>query len=81
MYSLNITFFKLVSSAELFYSFAGNSKKHIAALKKAVDMNCQGEPSLYNSLNLAMQTLKLVCKWGFVFSLFSIIRIMLIVNF
>uniref|UniRef100_A0A663N7U2 General transcription factor IIH subunit n=1 Tax=Athene cunicularia TaxID=194338 RepID=A0A663N7U2_ATHCN len=35
-----------------------NSKKHITALKKAVDMNCSGEPSLYNSLNLAMQTLK-----------------------
>nr|XP_013797060.1 PREDICTED: general transcription factor IIH subunit 2-like [Apteryx mantelli mantelli]XP_013815768.1 PREDICTED: general transcription factor IIH subunit 2-like [Apteryx mantelli mantelli] len=37
---------------------SGNSKKHITALKKAVGMNCHGEPSLYNSLNLAMQTLK-----------------------
>lgn len=60
--SLNISVPYLVVSVELvaFYSITGNSKKHIAALKKAVDMNCSGEPSLYNSLNLAMQTLKLV---------------------
>lgn len=38
----------------------GNPKKHISALKKAVDTPCAGEPSLYNSLNLAMQTLKYV---------------------
>uniref|UniRef100_A0A8C9F4B9 VWFA domain-containing protein n=1 Tax=Pavo cristatus TaxID=9049 RepID=A0A8C9F4B9_PAVCR len=44
--------------AEKMTELSGNPKKHIAALKKAVDMNCQGEPSLYNSLNLAMQTLK-----------------------
>uniref|UniRef100_A0A8C2T0Q2 General transcription factor IIH subunit 2 n=1 Tax=Coturnix japonica TaxID=93934 RepID=A0A8C2T0Q2_COTJA len=49
---------QVIISAEVFYLFAGNPKKHIVALKKAVDMNCQGEPSLYNSLNLAMQTLK-----------------------
>ncbi|NXC22221.1 TF2H2 factor, partial [Corythaeola cristata] len=41
-----------------FFPLTGNSKKHMTALKKAVDMNCSGEPSLYNSLNLAMQTLK-----------------------
>ncbi|XP_074851507.1 general transcription factor IIH subunit 2 isoform X4 [Carettochelys insculpta] len=35
-----------------------NPRKHITALKKAVDLTCHGEPSLYNSLNLAMQTLK-----------------------
>lgn len=36
----------------------GNPKKHITALKKAVDSACVGEPSLYNALNLAVQTLK-----------------------
>lgn len=41
-----------------FISPLGNPKKHIAALKKAVDTLCVGEPSLYNSLNLAIQTLK-----------------------
>uniref|UniRef100_A0A8C6ZVL0 General transcription factor IIH subunit 2 n=1 Tax=Nothoprocta perdicaria TaxID=30464 RepID=A0A8C6ZVL0_NOTPE len=46
--------------AEKMTELSGNSKKHVAALKKAVDMNCHGEPSLYNSLNLAMQTLKLL---------------------
>uniref|UniRef100_A0A670IXJ2 General transcription factor IIH subunit n=1 Tax=Podarcis muralis TaxID=64176 RepID=A0A670IXJ2_PODMU len=35
-----------------------NPRKHTAALKKAVDMSCLGEPSLYNALNLAAQTLK-----------------------
>uniref|UniRef100_A0A4W6FPH7 General transcription factor IIH subunit n=1 Tax=Lates calcarifer TaxID=8187 RepID=A0A4W6FPH7_LATCA len=35
-----------------------NPKKHIAALKKAVDTVCVGEPSLYNSLNQALQSLK-----------------------
>ncbi|XP_043094141.1 general transcription factor IIH subunit 2 isoform X2 [Puntigrus tetrazona] len=44
--------------AEKLTDLAGNPKKHIAALKKAVDATCVGEPSLYNSLNLAMQTLK-----------------------
>ncbi|XP_050769014.1 general transcription factor IIH subunit 2 isoform X5 [Gymnogyps californianus] len=44
--------------AEKMTELSGNTKKHITALKKAVDMNCSGEPSLYNSLNLAMQTLK-----------------------
>uniref|UniRef100_A0A671VHI3 General transcription factor IIH, polypeptide 2 n=1 Tax=Sparus aurata TaxID=8175 RepID=A0A671VHI3_SPAAU len=44
--------------AEKLTDLAGNPKKHIAALKKAVDTLCVGEPSLYNSLNLAIQTLK-----------------------
>ncbi|XP_014882440.1 general transcription factor IIH subunit 2-like [Poecilia latipinna] len=44
--------------AEKLTELAGNPKKHIAALKKAVDSSCVGEPSLYNSLSLAIQTLK-----------------------
>ncbi|XP_054880802.1 general transcription factor IIH subunit 2-like isoform X2 [Poeciliopsis prolifica] len=44
--------------AEKLTELAGNPKKHIAALKKAVDSSCIGEPSLYNSLSLAIQTLK-----------------------
>lgn len=44
----------------LSFSPAGNPKKHSAALKKAVDIACVGEPSLYNCLSLAAQTLRLV---------------------
>ncbi|XP_061324706.1 general transcription factor IIH subunit 2 isoform X2 [Pezoporus flaviventris] len=44
--------------AEKMTELSGNTKKHLTTLKKAVDMNCSGEPSLYNALNLAMQTLK-----------------------
>ncbi|KAK1892570.1 General transcription factor IIH subunit 2 [Dissostichus eleginoides] len=44
--------------AEKLTDLAGNPKNHIVALKKAVDTLCVGEPSLYNSLNLAIQTLK-----------------------
>ncbi|MCJ8746638.1 hypothetical protein PDJAM_G00144160 [Pangasius djambal] len=44
--------------AEILTDLAGNPKKHIAALKKAVDSGCVGEPSLYNALSIAMQTLK-----------------------
>ncbi|XP_034027138.1 general transcription factor IIH subunit 2 [Thalassophryne amazonica] len=44
--------------AERLTDLAGNPKKHIAAVKKAVDTICVGEPSLYNSLSLAAQTLK-----------------------
>uniref|UniRef100_A0A8C2W792 General transcription factor IIH subunit n=1 Tax=Cyclopterus lumpus TaxID=8103 RepID=A0A8C2W792_CYCLU len=44
--------------AEKLTDLAGNPKKHIVALKKAVDTVCLGEPSLYNSLHLAIQTLK-----------------------
>jgi len=46
------------SSVQIILLLLGNPKKHIAALKKAVDSTCVGEPSLYNSLNVAMQTLK-----------------------
>lgn len=44
--------------AEKLTELSGNPRKHVTALKKAVDQTCHGEPSLYNSLNLAMQTLK-----------------------
>ncbi|KAM9446851.1 general transcription factor IIH subunit 2 [Clarias gariepinus] len=44
--------------AEKLTDLAGNPKKHVTALKKAVDAGCVGEPSLYNALNMAMQTLK-----------------------
>ncbi|XP_010765673.1 general transcription factor IIH subunit 2 [Notothenia coriiceps] len=44
--------------AEKLTDLAGNPKNHIVALKKAVATLCVGEPSLYNSLNLAIQTLK-----------------------
>ncbi|XP_063819964.1 general transcription factor IIH subunit 2 [Pseudophryne corroboree] len=44
--------------AEKLTELAGNPRQHITALKKAVDITCNGEPSLYNSLNLALQTLK-----------------------
>ncbi|KAJ8414863.1 hypothetical protein AAFF_G00023860 [Aldrovandia affinis] len=44
--------------AEKLTDLAGNLKKHVAALKKCVDSTCIGEPSLYNALNMAMQTLK-----------------------
>ncbi|XP_061881169.1 general transcription factor IIH subunit 2 [Entelurus aequoreus] len=44
--------------AEKLTDLAGNPKKHILALKKAVDTVCGGEPSLFNSLSLALQTLK-----------------------
>ncbi|XP_056313779.1 general transcription factor IIH subunit 2 [Danio aesculapii] len=44
--------------AEKLTDLAGNPKKHITALKKAVDSTCVGEPSLYNSLNMALQNLK-----------------------
>uniref|UniRef100_UPI00398E8B76 general transcription factor IIH subunit 2 n=1 Tax=Pristiophorus japonicus TaxID=55135 RepID=UPI00398E8B76 len=44
--------------AEKLTELAGNPKKHKEALKKAVGVSCCGEPSLYNSLTLAMETLK-----------------------
>ncbi|KAB0403733.1 hypothetical protein E2I00_013134, partial [Balaenoptera physalus] len=44
--------------AEKLTELSGNPRKHIISLKKAVDMTCHGEPSLYNSLSMAMQTLK-----------------------
>ncbi|XP_069792749.1 general transcription factor IIH subunit 2 isoform X2 [Narcine bancroftii] len=44
--------------AEKVTELAGNPKKHKEALSKAVNVSCSGEPSLYNSLSLAMDTLK-----------------------
>ncbi|XP_063051164.1 general transcription factor IIH subunit 2 [Engraulis encrasicolus] len=44
--------------ADKLTELAGNPKKHINALKKTKDTTCLGEPSLYNAMNLAMQTLK-----------------------
>ncbi|TNM90293.1 hypothetical protein fugu_004527 [Takifugu bimaculatus] len=44
--------------AEKLTDLSGNPKKHCAALKKAVDTVCVGEPSLYNCLSLAVQTLR-----------------------
>jgi len=37
---------------------AGNQKKHIEALKKLSESSCEGEPSLQNSLEMALKTLK-----------------------
>ncbi|XP_075931320.1 general transcription factor IIH subunit 2-like isoform X2 [Petromyzon marinus] len=44
--------------AEKLTELGGTPKKHITALKKATQSTCLGEPSLYNSLQLAMETLK-----------------------
>uniref|UniRef100_H0VDH6 VWFA domain-containing protein n=1 Tax=Cavia porcellus TaxID=10141 RepID=H0VDH6_CAVPO len=44
--------------AEKLTELSGNPRTHITSLKKAIDMTCHGEPSLYNSLSMAMQTLK-----------------------
>ncbi|XP_041100332.1 general transcription factor IIH subunit 2-like [Polyodon spathula] len=44
--------------AEKLTDLSGNPKKHVADLKKAKDTICAGEPSLYNSLSLAVQTLR-----------------------
>src|SRR5690242_13245764 len=44
--------------AEKIADLCGNSKSHLDALKKLTDVPCVGEPSLQNSLELALQTLK-----------------------
>ncbi|XP_076855107.1 general transcription factor IIH subunit 2 [Brachyhypopomus gauderio] len=44
--------------AEKLTDLAGNPRKHTAALRKGADSACMGEPSLYNALSIAMQTLK-----------------------
>lgn len=44
--------------AELISGLGGNSKVHISALKAAADYGCEGEPSMYNALDLAASTLK-----------------------
>jgi transcription initiation factor TFIIH subunit 2 len=38
----------------------GNPKRHIKALQTLAGKTCQGEPSLQNSLELALQTLRRV---------------------
>uniref|UniRef100_A0A8C4WXB3 General transcription factor IIH, polypeptide 2 n=1 Tax=Eptatretus burgeri TaxID=7764 RepID=A0A8C4WXB3_EPTBU len=44
--------------AEQLTELGGTPKKHTAALQKAVEIQCLGEPSLYNSLHTALQTLR-----------------------
>jgi len=44
--------------SEKITELAGNQKKHIEALKKLTEASCEGEPSLQNSLELALKTLK-----------------------
>ena len=44
--------------AEVFNELTGNPKKHVERIRKLVEVTCSGEPSLQNSLETAMQTLK-----------------------
>ncbi|CAL1615041.1 unnamed protein product [Knipowitschia caucasica] len=44
--------------AEKLTELAGNPSKHVSALRKAADAVCLGEPSLFNALSLAANTLK-----------------------
>ncbi|KAK6174856.1 hypothetical protein SNE40_013424 [Patella caerulea] len=44
--------------AEKITELGGNPRRHINALQSLKDRKCQGEPSLQNSLDLALQTLK-----------------------
>ncbi|XP_045161662.1 general transcription factor IIH subunit 2-like [Mercenaria mercenaria] len=44
--------------AEKVTELGGNPRRHITALQKLKERTCQGEPSLQNSLELAMQTLR-----------------------
>lgn len=44
--------------AEKITELGGNPRRHISALQKLRERACQGEPSLQNSLELAMQTLR-----------------------
>ncbi|XP_071109139.1 general transcription factor IIH subunit 2-like [Haliotis cracherodii] len=44
--------------AEKLTELGGNPRRHITALQGLSDRACQGEPSLQNSMELAMQTLK-----------------------
>ncbi|XP_014662476.1 PREDICTED: general transcription factor IIH subunit 2-like isoform X2 [Priapulus caudatus] len=45
-------------SAEKLTELGGNPQRHITAARKAVDMACSGEPSLQNSLEICMKTLR-----------------------
>lgn len=44
--------------AEKISELSGNSKNHLDSLKSLSDVPCVGEPSLQNSLELGLQTLK-----------------------
>lgn len=44
--------------AEKITELGGNPRRHITAVQKLKERTCQGEPSLQNSLELAMQTLR-----------------------
>lgn len=44
--------------AELVCDLAGNPRKHRDNLRRLEDTTCGGEPSLQNSLEMAMQSLK-----------------------
>ncbi|KAH3827488.1 hypothetical protein DPMN_129423 [Dreissena polymorpha] len=44
--------------AEKITELGGNPRRHISAVQKLKERTCQGEPSLQNSLELAMQTLR-----------------------
>nr|CAG4640851.1 EOG090X05VA [Eulimnadia texana] len=44
--------------SEKISELAGNPKKHIEALKKLAEISCSGEPSLQNTLEMALQNLK-----------------------
>ncbi|KAL3861882.1 hypothetical protein ACJMK2_007896 [Sinanodonta woodiana] len=44
--------------AEKVTELGGNPRRHISAVKALVTRSCQGEPSLQNSLELALQTLR-----------------------
>ena len=43
--------------AEIYTEMAGNPKKHVEQLQKLIESVCKGEPSLQNSLEVALQTL------------------------
>ena len=47
--------------AEIVSELAGNPKKHLLCIKRMMEegiSNCRGEPSLQNSLNTSLQTLR-----------------------
>ena len=44
--------------AEIVSELGGNPKKHMECLKRLADASGKGDPSLQNSLDLAVQTLK-----------------------
>nr|XP_008538057.1 PREDICTED: general transcription factor IIH subunit 2 [Equus przewalskii] len=54
----SVCIYRILFKVDYSISVLGNPRKHITSLKKAVAMTCHGEPSLYNSLSMAMQTLK-----------------------